>query len=225
MKTIACLASVLSALVVGPVAHAGSAYDEFSAESNPSGAWHYGWTPSLAGAFTLFANRMSSGNHDHWYGDQPPLGSLPGYPEIDRNTVSFAGMLLAHPGPNGQYAVLRWIAPSANAFSIFSEFTRQDSMPTTTDVHVRLNGASLFSGLLDAASASGSFGNTLSLNAGDVLDFSVGFGANGNYFFDRTGINASVSAVPEPASLLLLLSGAMILVGVASRARTTDAAH
>ena len=73
--------------------------------------------------------------------------------------------------------------------------------------------------------ASGSFGNTLSLNAGDVLDFSVGFGANGNYFFDRTGINASVSAVPEPASLLLLLSGAMILVGVASRARTTDAAH
>lgn len=97
--------------------------------------------------------------------------------------------------------------------------------PTSTDVHILLNGSSLFSSSLNGfgASSTKSFSNgSLSLNAGDILDFAVGFGNNGNYFFDSTGIDVTISsqnspnptAVPETSSGLGIL--ALGFIGVVS---------
>jgi len=49
--------------------------------------------------------------------------------------------------------------------------------------------------------------STLILEQGDTVDFTVGHGSDGNYFFDSTGIAATLSTVPEPASLMLLSLG------------------
>jgi len=60
---------------------------------------------------------------------------------------------------------------------------------------------------------------TISLAAGDTIDFAVGYGANGDYFFDSTGINATVGAVPEPATAALLLGGVLAVLQAARRRR------
>ena len=203
--------SIPLAMLAATTANAGSAYDEFSAASNPSGAWSYGWKTTLAGSFNLFSNKLSANNHDYWYGPQAPLGGLPGYPEIDRSTIDASGILLAHPGSGGEYAILRWIAPTTSAYNISTQFSRQDTAPTTTDVYVILGGVTLFSGALNASSASQSFSQSIALNAGSVLDFAVGYGSNGNYFFDRTGIGAAVSVVPELPAHVLLACGLFYL--------------
>jgi hypothetical protein len=65
---------------------------------------------------------------------------------------------------------------------------------------------------------------------GDVLDFAVGFGANGNFFGDTTGLFAAINAssqppppsVPEPGTAVLLLSGIAIVLGT-SRPRNRSA--
>jgi len=87
-----------------------------------------------------------------------------------------------------------------------------------TDVHVLLNGVSLFSAPITGFGVPTSFtypGGVVA--AGSKLDFVVGFGSDGNFLFDSTGFNANISfqpsgVVPEPGSLVLVGS---CLVGLA----------
>ena len=80
-----------------------------------------------------------------------------------------------------------------------------------TDVHILKNGISLFTGEVDPTDPSAPFNLQLSLNAGDVLDFAVGFGTDGTYYFDSTSISASISSdptvVPVPAAVPLFATG------------------
>jgi hypothetical protein len=84
--------------------------------------------------------------------------------------------------------------------------------PTTTDVHILLNGSSLFSDNISSYLVPSKFTILKSLSSGDTIDFAVGYGVDGNYFFDSTGLSGSItkensSAVPEPSTLFLLGSG------------------
>lgn len=91
-----------------------------------------------------------------------------------------------------------------------------EPVPTTTDVHILLNGTSLVSGYVNGFGPTSdlTFSVPLNLNAGDHIDFAVGFGSNGNFLGDTTGLDATISSVPEPSGLVLLLfgSGALALV-------------
>ena len=225
MKSIARLSYLLAALLSSTVAQAGNAAAEFSANSNPAGAWSYGWTTTLGSAFTLFTNRSSSGGSDFWYGNQPPLGGSPGYPTVWRSAAVPSDMLLEHPGPAGEYAVLRWTSPINQTIIVSAEFTAQDPHPTSTDVHLRLNGLSLLSGFINSASDKVTFSQAVSFNQGDKLDFAVGYGSNNNYFFDATGIRATVGAVPEPATISLCLTGLYFVIRKTRRTQCAVAAE
>jgi hypothetical protein len=61
----------------------------------------------------------------------------------------------------------------------------------------------------------------LSLNAGDTVDFAVGFAAN-NYNYDSTGFDAAISETPEPGTMGLLVSSLGVLGLVARRRRSTN---
>ena len=61
-------------------------------------------------------------------------------------------------------------------------------------------------GYLDPSKQAFSFVRALVAN--DTIDFAVGFGTNGTYFNDSTGLQGTITVVtPEPASAILILSG------------------
>lgn len=103
------------------------------------------------------------------------------------------GRLSFHPGPKGEYCVVRWTAPAAGTYRVAAGFRAIDQQ-TTTDVHLLHNGRSLYEGLLrlEGAGPTASHEQTVDLAAGDTLDFVVGWG-NGTHVCDSTGLEARIT--------------------------------
>jgi PEP-CTERM motif len=210
-------------LLTGETARAGTIYDaaaDFSPTNNPNGVWSYGWSQTLGSTFNLDTTSATTDGLNFWEGPVytgAPPGSFPvvGYngttSPITWGTVQVQpGQLWMHPGPQDQYSVIRFTAPTAGTFVLATSFNGIDFVgPSTTDVHVIIDWSSIFNGNVDGyGPGSGpSFTTTLTLHAGDTVDFAIGYGADGNYFNDSTGITATLSSVPEPASLMLLALG------------------
>jgi hypothetical protein len=127
-------------------------------------------------------------------------------------------MLNMHPDPGGIASDVRWTAPSNGTYSIAGLFEGVDyAGPTTTDVHILLNGSSLFADNINSYLVPSKFSLVESLSAGDTIDFAVGFGTDGNYLFDSTGLAGSItgttaSGVPEPATTFLIGLGLAAIV-------------
>ncbi len=98
------------------------------------------------------------------------------------------GRLAFHPGPKGEYSVVRWTVPENGQYQLDAAFLAIDT-DTTTSVHVLHNGKSLFQGAirLDGAGPRAEYRGSQNLAKGDTLDFVVGWG-NGAYVCDSTGL-------------------------------------
>jgi hypothetical protein len=173
---------------------------DFSATDNPDGVWSYGWSPTLGGGFVPDTATLSLAGIDDWLGEQAGDGN----PSVTHNgtsdvvTVSSVtwqpGQLVFHPGPSGQYSMVRWTAPRAGSLSLAASFSGQDFIgPTSTDVHVLHNNAPMFDGEVLDFGAGPSFATTLTVLAGDTIDFAVGYGSDGMFDCDSTGLDATVS--------------------------------
>ena len=126
-------------------------------------------------------------------------------------------------------AVLSWRSPSDGVFDISFSFTDMDPNGVTAGFgngikwFVDRNDTSGVFALAQGTIAEGGASTGLmtlaniSVFAGDRIDFVVS--ANGNYNFDSTGITATISAVPEPSSLVIALTffGSLGLAGVWNR--------
>ena len=222
----ACVAFLVLAAPASAATVADFAAD-FSATSNPALGWSYGSTSAIGGPFTLLtAHTVYAGVVEAWN----PAGTS--WPTIALNTgadpVAFgagdaivlaAGQGLLHPGPNGEFADVRYTAASAFSGIFNVTFSGIDRAGTTTDVHVLRNGVSLASGLIGGFGQTLTYSGVLTLGAGEHLDFLVGRGANGNYIDDSTGFTATLtSSAPEPATWALMIGG-FGLAGAALRRR------
>jgi hypothetical protein len=201
---------------------------DFSTASNPNGVWSYGTTGTTPnGPFTSFSNvGLALGGvtgWNGWLGTESEFGDE--FPFVSKNTTNMTltppnvvllpGELVLHPAPDaafggdGAYAVVRFTAPTAGAFSLNAVFEgrapTEQGFPdgTTTDVHVLLNGTSLFDGAVSGFGPSSDqvFPTTLNLHVGDHLDFAVGIGSDGSFLNDSTGLAAALNSVPEPSTL------------------------
>jgi hypothetical protein len=124
-----------------------------------------------------------------------------------------------HPGSSGQYAVAKWIAPASGIYDISGSFRGNDTGHTTTDVHVLVNGTSLFDGAISSYAQLTPFSlSGISLVSGGTVSFAVGYGSNLTYFNDSTGLAAQIAAVPEPETWAMMLAG-LSLLGWMSRRR------
>jgi len=188
------------------------AHTDFSVGSNPNGVWSYGYSNTLGGAFTAF-DSSSTGTYDRWFTGIDALGVYNTVSGIAIGTVSVpANQLWMHPGPGGQYSILRFTAPTTTNYTISTGFFGCDFVgPTTTDVNVFFNNTIIFSDTVStfATLPTTSFVFPLALSAGDTIDVAVGTSGNG-YSFDSTGVNFSMESVPEPVTLVGL--GALALV-------------
>lgn len=175
---------------------------DFSPTSNPTGAWSYGWSSLLTSALDLYSFNGHDRDIDNWSDTAllyPPTVSHNGTSSVvthNPETITWQpGQFALHPGPSGEYSHARWTAPSADTYYISARFTGIDLTGTTTDVHVLHNTSSLFSGSVIGYGDTASFSTTVSVGAGDFIDFAVGYG-NGTHWDDTTALAAIISTNP-----------------------------
>jgi hypothetical protein len=228
MKAKAFLIGLMMGVSMLGSAQAAATYDaaaDFSSSSNTSSnVWSYGFTTSLADGYgvVLFDTFSQMGSLSVWSSSTHNVLGAPAA-WIDANAASEQRFAM-HPGPNAgaDSAVLRFTAPTSGTYTVDGRFFAGD--------FGAMSGSVVLGGLLsnplfqigsttDAASSAFSFA-TLTLAQGQTLDFLVG--NNGSFFGGSTplsvSITQSVSSVPEPTSLALLLAGGVVLLVLRRRA-------
>ncbi len=172
-----------------------SAVDQFSATANPNGAWSYGYSEALGGAFhlyTLGGSDPADPNRRGWF-FAPASG-----PWVTINDyLAFVNLIELLPGsPANPYTIVRWTAPSGGEFDVLGAFIGDRSC-TTSDVHVLRKGVSVFNGTVKCVLEPSIFHFRSELDRGDTLDFAVGVGVDGNNFNDDTGLQVTIAPVEE----------------------------
>ncbi len=104
------------------------------------------------------------------------------------------GQIAFHPGRNGEYAVVRWTAPTDDHVE-FSAVYKSIAEAATTDLHVLHNGSALFDSVinLQGKGPEARFSARLEVKAGDTLDSVCGWG-NENYGADTTALAVSIKS-------------------------------
>ncbi len=227
-------ALVLAAAIAGTGATARAATYDIASDfltgpgNNPNGVWSYGFTPTVPvitpgvpPALVLYdVSGTDTCGHPFWNSsvvqslgapavfDNPTGGALNcGIYVHPAHTAAF------HPGQQDQFSIYRFTTPSAGNYALDATFTVLDPATGGTDVHILNNGTQIYSADNTGGPTGtvfGSYNQNLSLAAGDLIDFAVGYGRDNSFFSDSTGINASLTtgaAVPEPSTLLFLAAG------------------
>ncbi len=165
-------------------------YESFSATANPFGNWSFGDAIEADGTgFTAFARYAEfDASVDYWEiaeGGEPRAYRNHTAADWVYASVNFAAKsIVLHPGPAGQFAVLRWTAPASTECQVAVTFDGRDS--TTTAVATYVGGVLLSGGVVSGFGATVPVSGTFLVSAGDTVDFSVGM--DGNYYYDSTGL-------------------------------------
>ncbi|HUS34343.1 MAG TPA: hypothetical protein VM680_03225 [Verrucomicrobiae bacterium] len=190
------------------------ARSDFSTTTNPNAGWTYGYRADLGSEFVPFDQVVKRGAMDYWIsgsGPDPGVGHNPTKLAQVLNEIIFKSHQLAvHPGPNGEYAVVRWTAPAAGQFFTLANFVGEGGM-SIVDVHILKNGQSIFDDSINGPTKRASFSSVLTAAAGDTLDFAVGRGADSNYNSDTTGVDVQLRPVSQAASTNLTIRPAVEL--------------
>ncbi|OQP61507.1 hypothetical protein A3860_31775 [Niastella vici] len=107
----------------------------------------------------------------------------------------------------GQYSVLRFTVPKMGKYRIKAVFEGVHVRISTTDVHVLLNSQHLFDAVIEGyggdpvlhatvgAHPSATFEDSISLQKGEMLYFAVGYGPNGTFYNDTTGLLITIELI------------------------------
>lgn len=185
-----------------PIVH--DAFTDFSFNSNPTpdGIWSYGYTLNLGGPVNLYTTKDTEFSLSIWerpgFRDPNVIKNETGaeitvFGEIFFPTSDF---LHFHPGPGGEYSVIRWTAPTSGRYRLDATFRslRVAGADTTTTVQILEFGRSIiFTGVIDSNDDILDFSTEIRAIVGQEIDFVVGIGSDGNYLSDSTGLRASLT--------------------------------
>jgi flagellar hook capping protein FlgD/uncharacterized protein DUF6923 len=213
---------LLAALAAVAGAHHACADDAaggFSATTNPTGRWSYGYTNDRGATFTQYDTHVVDGaGFDVWKktGTQAQVAhNGTGLGKLVGGTIyTPSNGLNLTPGANDEWSVIRWTAAVARTYAINVHFAPR-SLPNagagSAEVAMMLNGAIVFDRRVQfpLGLSTASVAVTLSLSTGDRLDFAVGNAGDGNGL-DVIGLDATVDVVdpnPGPAGQVFAFGG------------------
>jgi hypothetical protein len=175
--------------------------------------WSYGWEHDLSGPFHPYFKPFNvkywGVNVSGWSlsGEGPENGAHC-CPFVAKNTSGqeireqsveiHANQVWFHPGPKGEFSVVRWKSRAIGRYAVEARFSALTS--TSTDVHLVRNGVPIVEDLIDAPRMlSEVVIRNLFCNPDDNLDFVVGWGSDRNYDSDITGLDARIASFRETA--------------------------
>ena len=150
-----------------------------------SGRWDLTGRAAIGGLQAWRSAKLVDPNVTH----NPTPGTLTGL-----GVTWVPGQLAFHPGPKGEYSVVRWTSPTDGEVQLSAAFA-SIAEKATTDVHVLHRGASKFRAFINlrGSGPTARYAARLAVTRGDTLDCVVGFG-NGNYGGDSTGLRFAIKA-------------------------------
>lgn len=194
--------------------------EDFSDLNNPNSPWSYGYVAAddPLGNFQPYTTSYSIGSPTQCAGwGSSSLGAITKNVFGNDAWLSFnywvpGDDMYAFPGP-GPRTSARWTSPINGRVLVSATFNGCANkagpggiaLPSTSDVHVLVNGASLWDGYVSGAAAGGGVNGTGTaptqgysgstyVKMGDVIDFVVG--CNGSNAADRLNLSASIFAAP-----------------------------
>jgi hypothetical protein len=179
--------------------------DTFSIHTDPAAAGF--WHPSDAGGgYMPNANPNNGGGGYYPYVAENPGSVTTSY----LNAWALRAHEVAMEASNaGQYSVIEFVAPQGGAYRIQAHFEGIHFQLSTTDVHVRQNDAELFASNIDGyggdqalhavqgSNPIADYQGTVPLQAGEIITFAVGFGANKTNYNDTTGLFVHITLIPN----------------------------
>jgi hypothetical protein len=155
------------------------------------------------------------------------------------NLYMEAGKVFLFEGVQNSDTAVRWTAPATGQYqvnAVFNDINMDANAATQTAVvYVRKNGSQVWNTTLDGFSGTAAAGyadhtgttwaanysSLVTLAAGDTLDFVMNGGIGQDQNTDRTCVNfdATITATPEPASMVILATGLIGLLAYAWRKR------
>ncbi len=202
----------------GTVASPYNVVTEFSLGSNPNCEFSYGYTANagIDSAFVLYplaAADVPVAGIDRWYRDSPDPDLVPSvFHNRNATTTTYgsvqhpANELNIHPGNLGERSVVRFTVPQTGRYTVTGRFEGIDTTGTTTDVAIVRRAAnntastSFFAGNVNGFANFAPFNFTTVFVAGQLVDFTVGYGANQNYNNDSTGLSAVITYLGPTAA-------------------------
>jgi hypothetical protein len=216
-RTALCAALVTSVLTTGLSARAQdfNLNRDLSVTSNPGGVWTLGWKETLTSSLVpvTFVAKGSADNGVPFYCWSIQQFVLPGfyyYPLTNTATAINAGGQGVHPPGTLMYlagetapqnfAVIRFTAPSNGQYrvAVHVQHYLDGFFAGDTEFHVHHNGQSLLDQFLTPVQTTG-YTNTLTLAAGDTVDFADGRGADGSLSGSGLEIEAVITPLAGPA--------------------------
>lgn len=156
-------------------------------------------------------------------------GTTPPYVYKSTTTGSFGTViipndrLVVHPGPTATDGAVfvAFVSPLTRTYDVTSSFSVQDVSPGSVRVlflYEPVFGIPNFTALpsLNSSNLTGSYTTRVALPTGGIV--AMIFEKDGVFFNDSTGVNLTLTAVPEPATWGMMIAG-FAMVGTVMRRR------
>ena len=158
-----------------------NATTDYNVTSNPFSAWQVGWTASLGSAFNLFtSSEINAHGTISWYDPATFVLSTPVFWKNTSTSVDHGaqpGQIALGPGCKAnEYSVLRWTAPATSTCTVDAKFFAGDVGETDANI-LKNSTTSLYS--VASTDSDPEYTGTVSVAAGDTLDFVVGVAKDG----------------------------------------------